>query len=263
MPFYAIHSIHAMLCIPPLCVCVCPSVPFSIRCSLENFTVFNGSDVTVECVLPRLYMARALNGVLQQDKKYVHKERHNSTHSRLVFKWPAVTRSSVTCFSVAGEENSQTCITVTVRCQPLPDPQHGHAMVKVATRGRKVFFRCDEGYHLLGSKMRRCVSTTSTWDGVQPVCIGESIHMYTCMCSCAQTHTHTHMITHKDTHTHTHTNTHTHNPHTHTHTLPHTHTPTHTHSHTHPHTQKQTHTHTHTIYMSQLCLKRRKRNQYN
>ncbi|KAL9961673.1 hypothetical protein ACROYT_G030665 [Oculina patagonica] len=60
-------------------------------------------------------------------------------------------------------------------CPPLESLKHGHTHGQQYWQGKHVSFTCNSGYWLKGSSERHCMKN-GTWTGVQPSCIGMTIH---------------------------------------------------------------------------------------
>lgn len=63
-------------------------------------------------------------------------------------------------------------------CGPLGVPSNGSMFGNQTTYPNEVSFKCDEGFILRGSQVRRC-SSEGTWSGAAASCEGARALMYT------------------------------------------------------------------------------------
>lgn len=61
-----------------------------------------------------------------------------------------------------------------IDCGHPSTPRNGTVHGERTTYPNILRFRCDEGFTLLGSTMRKC-RTNGTWSGVHPICQGTNI----------------------------------------------------------------------------------------
>ena len=63
-------------------------------------------------------------------------------------------------------------ILAEIHCDSLEAPSHGSKQGSNETVDSVVTFTCDRGYRLQGSLKRQCTER-GTWDGVEPMCVGQ------------------------------------------------------------------------------------------
>ena len=63
-----------------------------------------------------------------------------------------------------------------VDCGHISTPQNGSKIGEGTTFPQSVEFICDEGFVMLGSKVRSC-RASGAWSGVQPLCKGKRIRI--------------------------------------------------------------------------------------
>ena len=60
--------------------------------------------------------------------------------------------------------------TTAVDCGNLDDPENGQVDLNQGTRfGAKAFYRCDNGFFLVGDDRREC-QANGQWSGEAPIC---------------------------------------------------------------------------------------------
>ena len=60
-------------------------------------------------------------------------------------------------------------------CETLEDIDNGSVSMTGVTPGSTATYNCNQDYQLKGPATRTCLSD-GTWSGMEPTCIGESVH---------------------------------------------------------------------------------------